>query len=789
MPTAWRITFVCIAIGLPAWCRSAAGAEALQPTADYAHFARPFVEQYCFDCHTGDEPEAGLSFDKVEGALEFQRHRSAWKKIAARIRAGDMPPPDYDTPGQGERERMLQWIDARLAEFNCEGPQNPGWVTLRRLNRDQYRNTIRELLSVDFEPTESFPPDELAYGFDNNGDALSLTPSLLEKYLAASEKIASQAILAPETLTRPLVEISRDRWQGAHHNGSENQSLYREGVIDFVYDFPAEGRYLLRATVAGDQAGDEPVRMGLVDAGRIIKTVEVYASHDESEVYVAELKSDAGQQRVGVTFLNDYYDPSEPQGSNKGDRNLIVRKFEIVGPIDLAMGAPPAAHRRWFADSPSLDQWRDEQAWRPTARNSLERFARDAYRRPAPAAEIDRLVELADRRRLAGDTYERAMQVVLQVMLVSPRFLFIGSVDHMAPEPQDAELGYAIDEYELASRLSYFLWSSMPDRQLMQLASEGKLREQLEGEVTRMLRDRKAEQFASNFTGQWLGTRLLEEFEPDEKLYGKFGPKLREAMAREAELVFGEVLREDKPITTLIDADFTYLNARLAEHYSLPDVSGNYFRRVSLSNLPAATGVRGGVLTMAGVLAVTSNPNRTSPVKRGKWILGDLLGEAPPAPPPGTDSLPVKEPGEAPKTIREQMELHRENPSCAVCHKQMDILGFSLENYDPVGRWRTSDDVGPIDASGELPGGQKIDGVDDLKQVLLARKDEFRTCLAEKMLTYALGRGLDYYDECAVREITDRLKKDDDKIRTLVMATIESQPFQKRRHRVESKEN
>jgi len=789
MLTTWRFIAICLAIGAPSWCQADPAAQGLTPTADYAHLARPLVELYCFDCHTGDEPEAGFSFDKVDGAVDFQRHRAAWKKIAARVRAGDMPPEDYEAPTQAEREQLLQWIDARLAEFNCDGPQDPGWVTLRRLNRDQYRNTVRELLSVDFEPAESFPPDELAYGFDNNGDALSLTPRLLEKYLAASEQIASQAVLAPESLSRPRIEISRDRWEGAHHNGSENQSLHREGVIDFVYDFPTEGRYLLRATVAGDQAGDEPVRMGLVDAGRIIKTVEVYARHDESEVYVAELKSDAGQQRVGVTFLNDHFDPNERKGSSEGDRNLIVRKFEIVGPIDSAMRAPPSAHRRWFNEPPSLDQWREAQAWQPAVRTSLERFARDAYRRPAPEAEIERLVQLADRRRLAGDTYERAMQVVLQVMLVSPRFLFVGNVDQPQRDRQGAELGYAIDEFELASRLSYFLWSSMPDRQLLELASEGKLREQLDSEVTRMLRDRKSEQFASNFTGQWLGTRLLGEFEPDEKLYGKFGTKLREAMAREAELVFAEVLRENKPITTLIDADFTYLNGRLAEHYSLPDVSGNYFRRVSLANLPAAAGVRGGVLTMAGVLAVTSNPNRTSPVKRGKWILGDLLGEAPPSPPPGSDSLPVKTADEAPKTIREQMELHREDPSCAVCHKQMDILGFSMENYDPVGRWRTSDDVGPVDASGELPGGQKINGVNDLKKVLLARKDEFRNCLTEKMLTYALGRGLEYYDECAVRDINARLEEDDDRIRTLIIATIESQPFQKRRYSVESKEN
>lgn len=746
------------------------------------------LEQYCFDCHTGDAPEAGLSFNKIDGAEGFQRYRNEWKKVAARIRAGDMPPEDYEAPSDSERQQVVDWIETRLAEFNCNGPQDPGWVTLRRLNRDQYRNTVRELLRVDFEPADSFPPDELAYGFDNNGDALSLTPRLLEKYLTAAETIAAEAVLAPESLERPVTEISRDRWQGAHHNGSDNQKLHRNGVIDFVHDFQTEGRYLLRATVAGEQAGNEPVRIGLVNEGRIIKTVKVHATRDEAEVYVAELFASGGDQRLGVTFLNDYFDSSEPEGPSNNDRNLIVRKLEIVGPIDSAMRAPPAAHRKWFGEAPTFEQWRDENAWRTMVRKNLLNFTTSAYRRVPPEGEIKRLMTLIEQRRRAGDTYGRAMQIAVQVVLVSPRFLFIGNVDEPDREPTDEQLGYPVDEYELASRLSYFLWSSMPDSKLMRLASEGKLRQELRTEVNRMLRDRRAERFASNFTGQWLGTRLLNEFEPDEKQFGDFDAPLRKAMSREAELVFAEILRENKPVTTFLDADFTYLNGRLADHYAVPDVRGNYFRRVSLADLPAASGVRGGILTMAGVLAVTSNPNRTSPVKRGKWILGGLLGEEPPAPPPGSDSLPASDAGQKPKSIREQMELHRADPSCAVCHKQMDALGFALENYDPVGRWRVSDQRGPVDASGELPSGEKLDGVSDLKQVLLERREQFRECFAEKMLTYALGRGLEYYDECAVKEITKQLEEHDDKMRSLIVAVIESQPFQMRRNTFAAKE-
>ena len=467
----------------------------------------------------------------------------------------------------------------------------------------------------------------------------------------------------------------------------------------------------------------------------------------------------------------------------------------FVGPIDTALAAAPPGHRDWFGNSrnseqPSLDEWRDDENWRTKVRGNLKRFVTHAFRRPVAEHELGRLMSLVERRRQLGESYERAMQVAVQVVLVSPRFLFIGNVDEQMvgsnatrrESLQSGQAGQQIDEYELAARLSYFLWSSMPDTTLLRLAGDDQLRGQLESQVQRMLRDRRAGQFAANFTGQWLGTRLLAEFEPDEKQFGAFDGSLREAMAREAEMVFADVVRQNEPITTLITADFTYLNERLAKHYDLPSVSGDYFRRVSLADLPAAAGVRGGVLTMAGVLAVTSNPNRTSPVKRGKWVLGDLLGAEPPPPPPGFDSLDAVAHGEdKPKTIREQMELHRADPACAVCHLQMDAIGFALENYDPVGRWRTEDSVGPIDAEGELPTGETIDGVSDLRQILLDRRDAFRKCFTEKMLTYALGRGLEYYDECAVDAITKRLADDDDRIRTLILAIVESAPFQQRR--------
>ncbi|MGI9456708.1 MAG: DUF1592 domain-containing protein, partial [Aeoliella sp.] len=566
-----------------------------------------------------------------------------------------------------------------------------------------------------------------------------------------------------------------------NHRGAGTRSLTTEARIEFDYEFPQAGRYLLRAVVSGDQAGDELVQMGFVDEREVIKTVDVHTDNDESEVLQAELRVlDAGNRRIGVSFLNDFYIP-ESQDTKGQDRNLLVHKLEILGPIDSAMGAVPHGHRRWFANGPTPDEWRDQGDWKPAVRRVLEPFLTHAFRRPPLSDDMDRMLQLVDSARQAGDSYERAMQLVLRVVLVSPRFLFIGNLDENLPPRDNERIGYEIDEFELASRLSYFLWSSTPDAELLQLASTRELRKQLQPQLRRMLRDRRSKQLARNFTGQWLGTRLLTTIEPDEQLFADFDDDMAGAMTREPEMVFAEIVRRDLPITSLVNADFTYLNGRLADLYEFPGIEGNSFRRVSLADLPAASGVRGGVLTMAGVLAVTSNPNRTSPVKRGKWILAELLGEEPPPPPPEVPSLDQSADPDKPTTIREQLAKHRADPACAVCHNPMDPLGLALEQFDAIGRWRTEEAGQPIDARGQLPGGKQIDGVRDLRHELLTRQNAFRKCFTEKMLTYALGRGLEYYDECAVNEIAEQLADNDDRIGTLLLAIVQSDPFQKRR--------
>lgn len=774
-----RIAWPTIAFGLliHGLALTPSSADPLEPVADYSHLAQPLIEQYCFDCHAGDAPDAGLALHKLQGGDQFQTDRDAWSKVLARLEAGDMPPPDYDAPTASERADLVGWIEARLAEFDCQSPHDPGWITLRRLNRDQYRNTVRDMLHIDFEPARTFPPDELAHGFDNNADMLSLTPMLLEKYLTAARDIARQVVLTPEAIREYVSSPPKNRWQGGQFDAEDRRELWTNGAVEFVHKFPKAGTYWLRVTVEASQAGDEPVRMGMLDDSRVVKRVAVYAAEGETEQFIMAFDVPTGKHRLGVAFLNDYY-------ADGADRNLFVKKFEVIGPASVALDELPSAHQQWFALSPPTKDWRDGHRWRPAVRETLKKMLAQAFRRPATELQIDRFISLVDQRRREGDTYQRAMQVALEATLVSPRFLFIGDIDSSGETATSAQPGYLIDEFELASRLSYFLWSSMPDQRLMQMAGERQLRTQLDSEVARMLDDARAQQFTSNFAGQWLGTRELDSFEPDEDQFGRFDESLRRAMAREAELVFAEVVQNNLPITTLVSADFTYLNSTLANHYGIEGVQDNEFRRVALAATPEFAGLRGGVLTMAGVLSVTSNPDRTSPVKRGKWVLGELLGAEPPAPPPGIDSLEaVAAHSDKPLSIREQMERHRADPSCAVCHDQMDSLGLALENFDVVGRWRTRDAAGPIDASGELPSGEKIDGVADLQQVLLGRREDFRKCLAQKMLTYALGRGLEYYDECAVREITKQLEASDDRMQSLVIAVVESAPFQQRRYR------
>ncbi|HEY2253144.1 MAG TPA: DUF1592 domain-containing protein, partial [Planctomycetaceae bacterium] len=507
------------------------------------------------------------------------------------------------------------------------------------------------------------------------------------------------------------------------------------------------------------------------------QTYDVEAVEGQSAPYELKLNVPAGKHRFAAKFINDYYKPDDPDPKNR-DRNLIVERLNVQGPLAVLPENLPGSHTKLISCRPS-DKNRETASEggdvAACARTILRAFATRAFRRPATDAEIERLTRIVLAATKEGDSFERGIQVAVQAVLVSPHFLFRIEVD---PEPLNPLAVRTINDFELATRMSYFLWSSMPDDELLRLAHDGALRKEgnLAAQVRRMLKDPRSSALVENFAGQWLQLRNLKTINPDRKRFPAFDDALRAAMETETRLFFEAIVREDRKIFDLLDTDFTFVNERLAKHYGIAGVQGPEFRRVAL-----ATPERGGLLGQASILTVTSNPTRTSPVKRGKWILENLLNAAPPPPPANVPELKESGSKDEAATLRQRMEQHRENPACAVCHTQMDALGFGLENYDPIGAWRTKDGTLDIDAGGSLPGGASFKAPNELKAILKAREGEFRRCLAEKLLTYALGRGLEYYDKCTVDTIVRNLAANHDVFSALVLEIVNSDAFQKRR--------
>ena len=659
---------------------------------------------------------------------------------------------------------MLQWLGEAFAKIDAATPPNPGRVTARRLNRNEYRNTIRDLLGVEFETNATFPHDESGYGFDNIGDVLSLPPMLFEKYLDAAEAIASRVIVTEDPALKRIRRIPAARFNTQSDAVStveeETWGFFREGEITTEHDFTSAGRYRLRLRSYGDQAGPEAPKIGIRVDGREVLVRGIRATSEKPETVDVEVSVESGRHRLGVAYLNNF--------NSDGDRNLYLVGFEVVGPLDAPPEEYPEVHRRLLPRRPEVG---GELGY---AKEVLSGLVARAYRRPPLPGEVEKLTGLVDSVMRDGGRFEEGIQLALQAVLVSPHFLFRWE---METEPLPEGGSRALNAYEIASRLSYFLWSSMPDEHLFALAKTGDLSrpEVRAREVVRMLNDKRSSALVQYFGGQWLQTRNLDQVEPDPTLFPTWDAGLREAMRRETELFLESVMREDRPILDWVDADYTYLNERLAAHYGISGVEGDAFRRVSL---PTGSG-RGGVLTMGSVLTITSVPTRTAPVLRGKWILEQILGTPPPPPPPNVP--PIEDGAEAAKnaTLRQRLELHRSKPECMTCHQKMDPLGFALENFDGIGMWRTSDGPNPIDNSAELPGGRKFAGADGLKKVIREHRD-YPKAVATKMLTYALGRGLEASDRRAVQGIVDGMAKNDFKFSSLLLGIIESEPFLKR---------
>jgi mono/diheme cytochrome c family protein len=747
----------------------------------YDQVVVPFVQQNCAACHNEKLKTAGLALTQYHDLPSLLRDRDVWEKVIRRVRADEMPPKGLPRPKPDAIAAVTDWIEQQFAEADQHTAADPGRLTAHRLNRAEYNNTIRDLLTVRFKPAADFPADDSGYGFDNIGDVLTVSPVLMEKYLNAATAIANRAIPG-DAIPGP----TRMRYSPEHSPNDDGMALENR------FEFPAEGDYDIKVSVSGRK---EPFRLHLLLDGKEIKTADVLIEKDKPRSYEVRLHVLYGEHVLSSTMeprtpspedvatdhrlkLEEEADFRKAIAKHPEDAKEIARQravsnpptfldaFEIHGPYNALRPPLPESYRRVFVCGHAPGQHNAA-----CVRLDLGHLARLAYRRPVTPDEVSRLSEVVARAQNDGMTFEQAMRTGLEAILVSPNFLFRIERD---PKPDDPSAVHPVNDYELASRLSYFLWSSMPDEQLLDVAAAGHLHDPniLSAQVHRMLQDPKSDALITNFFGQWLELRNLDSVQPDPDDFPAFNAQLRLAMYTETKLFVQSIVRENHSIIDLLNGKYTFLNERLANFYGIPGVTGNQFRRVELDGTQ-----RSGVLTQASVLTVTSYPNRTSPVLRGKWILENVLNAPPPPPPPGVGSIDASG-GPLAGTMRQQMEKHRANPACAGCHTRMDPLGFALENYNAVGHWRTKDAGQPVDASGGLPDGRSFRGSAELKALLASDTDAFAECLTEKLMTYALGRGLEGYDRPAVKQIVRNLSANNYRFSALISGIVNSVPFQ-----------
>jgi hypothetical protein len=740
---------------------------------EFQKHVAPFLKKHCIECHGPGEQSAELAFHTFSDEKSIRKEQRTWEKVTRVLDSGVMPPKDHKIhPDKADSKRVVAWIDA-VFRVDCRLVDDPGRVTIRRLNRAEYNNTIRDLVGVDFNPAKDFPSDDVGYGFDNIGDVLSLPTLLMEKYLDAAETITDKAIVTVDSskTTKRFSGRNLKITSGGSPGPRDFQRLSSTGEVYATFNFPQTGEYLLRAEAAADQAGTELAKMEFRIDGKKIKVFDV-KKHRVPDEYEIKVRVTKGRRKFAAAFINDYYNP-KAKNPQQRDRNLAVRFLEIKGPLGLPAKNLPTTHTRILFTKPGA-----KKTVAQAAREILTKFATRAFRRPATTDEINKLVRLVEFVIKQNDSFERGIQVAVQSVLVSPHFLFRVEND---PNPNNAQSKHSVKDYELASRLSYFLWSSMPDSQLFQLAAKGELHrpEVLEKQVQRMLADPKANAVTQNFAAQWLNLRILDTVTPDTKRFPTFNGKLRSAMRQETELFFQEVMTKNRSILDFLDGNFSFLNERLAKHYGVPGVKGDQFRKVEFTGALAKQ--RAGVLTHASILTITSNATRTSPVKRGKWILANIFDTPPPPPPPGVPELDEKKIATGKLSLRKQFEIHRQNPVCASCHDKMDALGFGFENFNAIGSWREKDGKAPVDSSGTLPSGKSFSGPVELVRILKQQKAEFARCFTRKLLTFALGRGLEDYDKCAVDEIIQKAAKTNYRFTTIVTEIVKSKPFLMRR--------
>ncbi len=751
-----------------------------------------FTNQYCLGCHNDKLKTAGLSLTGIN-AKDVAEHTDVWEKVVRKLRARAMPPAGIPRPDEKTYAAIVSSLETSLDRVAAAKP-NPGRTdTFRRLNRTEYKNTIRDLLSVDVDVSSLLPSDDSSHGFDNVTVG-ELSPTLLERYLSAAQKISRLAIGSPvRSPGGDTVILPADLTQEAHFD--ELPFGTRGGTV-VHYTFPLDGEYEIQLRLARDRNEDVEGLNGnathdievTLDGQRIqVFTVKrPPGAQDHSKVDAdlhVRIPVKAGAHELAADFIKKPTALLETvrqpyQAHFNMDRHPRVQpalySVSVTGPYNPKGPGDTPSREKIFVCHPAKGA--DEDG---CAKRIISTLARRAWRKQVSDAEIQVPIKFyADAKKDGG--FESGIEMALRAVLVSPQFIFRIEQDPSSVTKAPAGTPYKLNDTELASRLSFFLWSSIPDDELLDVAIKGTLNQPavLEKEVRRMLADPRSASLVNNFAEQWLYLRNLESANPDARIFPDFDDNLRQAFRRETEMFFESIMREDRNVLDLLRANYTFVNERLAKHYGIPNVYGSRFRRVTFG----PDDHRGGLLTQGSILTVTSYANRTSPVVRGKWVLTNILGTPPPPPPPNVPKLKeTTEPGKALLTIREQMAQHRVNQPCAGCHKLMDPVGFTLENYDAVGRWRTAENNTPIDAAGGLPDGSNFNGIEGLKQALLARPELFVSTTTEKLLTYALGRGVEDYDEPAVRAIVANGKAHDYSFSSLVLGIVNSTPFQMRR--------
>ena len=785
-----RLRVVGAAVGVAAVCGTVgAGAPRAEPAGAAPAGHRQLLDRYCVACHDDRLRTGGLSLECLDLA-DVAAEAAVWEKVVAKLRAGAMPPRPRPRPDRAAYDGFRVWLETELDRAAAADPRPGRTEALHRLSRTEYRNVVRDLLGLDVDVSSLLPADDTSYGFDNVAGVLGVSPTLMERYLAAARKISRLAVASP--VPSPIAETFRipsDQGQDGHVAGLPFGT--RGGmVVDF--NFPEDAEYVISAVPDGPLYVEpheleitlDGERLEVFTVGRALEPGERRGQYAEADAREVRVRVGAGPHRVGAAFLRKtaaeqertrklYRRPFTGEGSGGDSRyQPYLDRVTITGPFE-SRGARPAvdtpSRARIFVCEPG-DGAASAAA---CAAEIMANLARRAFRRPVTAEDVDRLLAFYEQG-AAGGGFDAGIELALRRLLVSPEFLFRIVEDPPGLPPGAA---YALSDLEMASRLSFFLWSSIPDDALLDAAVRGALRDPagLEAQARRMLDDPRAEALVTNFAGQWLSLRNAAAVQPDEDLFPDFGEDLRQGFRRETELLFDAVLREDRSVVELLSADYTFLNERLALHYGVPNVRGSRFRRVVLDD-PA----RGGLLGHGSVLTVTSHANRTSPVVRGKWVLENVLGTPPPPPPPDVPPLEAAAAGRT-LTMREAMERHRANPVCASCHRVMDPLGLALEPFDAVGRRRTPNETrAAMDLSGALPDGTVFDGPAGLRAALLARPERFVTTVTEKLLTYAVGRGMEHYDAPAVRAIVRAAADDGYRLTTLVLGVVKSPPFRMR---------